>query len=204
MSSKFNITIDHAVMTFRNFEGKKKGKYGKEGARSFCVYLDGFDRRGNMFEDPEKVPQYKYGPEWMNPNDLIPALEKDNWIITWSKQSEDGEYPSRPYLKVNVNFKDSDKARAFNPKVWLAKKNGDLVPVNEDSINTLDTIWVEDAKIRIRPYNYEEERDGIENGKISAQLKDLCITPVEDEDEVDDDFYSSYRKNAPREDVPFD
>lgn len=203
MSSNSNIVIEHAVITFRNFKGAKKGKFGKEGDRYFSVYLDGFDRKGHMFEDQNRIPRYKYGSDWLSPNDLIPALEKDNWPVTWTKPSEDGEYPARPVLKIKLNYYNTsnpNKPRR-GPNVFTTSKDGTLTTIDEDSISQLDTIWIDDAKVRVRPYNWEEERDGVENGRISAQLQDLCIVPVEDAND-DDDFYDEYKKN-PDEEMPW-
>ena len=196
MASKLNIRIEHAVITFRNFSGSRK-MYNDEGDRNFCVYLDGYDRRGNEFEDPEMIPQYKYGSDWLGPNELIPALEKDGWIVKWSKASEDGNYPARPYMKVKVKY--SEEYPSYNPKVYLTKNDGGLTPIDESTINLLDTVWIGNADIIIRPYNYEE-RNGIENGKVSARLKTLYITPVEDADE--DDFDGKYNRAASDE-APF-
>lgn len=189
MASKLNIRIEHGVLIFRNFAGARK-MYNDEGKRNFCVYLDGYDRRGRQFEDVDKIPQYKYGPDWLNPNDLIPALERDGWLVKWTKEREieTGEvYPSRPYLKVNVNYNDTWPQ--YNPKVLMVKSDGGLTNIDEDMIHMIDTTWIANADLIIKPNNYEE-RNGIENGKVSAQLKTLYVTPVEDAGE--DDFDGKY------------
>lgn len=196
MSSKLNIRIEHAVLTFRNFAGARK-MYNEPGDRNFCVYLDGYDRRGNVFEDPEQIPQYKYGSDWLSPNDLIPALEKDGWNIKWTKESEDGTYPARPYMKVKISY--SENYPTYNPKVYLTKNDGGLTNIDQDTIGLLDTVWISNADLIIRPFNYEE-RNGIENGHVSARLKTLYITPVEDVEE--DDFDGKYGK-APSDQAPF-
>lgn len=209
MSSESNIIIEHAVITFRNFKGEKKGRFGKAGDIYFSVFLDAYDFKGNMFEDESKIPQFKYGHEWMNPNDFVDALVRDNWLVSWWKPKDAPEdFPVRPLLKVNVYFsKDaSGRPNKYGPKIWIAKKDGSLEPIDEESVKNLQTIWIDDAKIRIRPYNFDKIRNGIEDGRISAQLKDLCISPVEDDD--DDDFYSEYNMRAAmteseREDMPW-
>lgn len=187
MATKFNIRIEHGVLTFRNFAGAQK-MYNDKGKRNFCVYLDGYDRKGNTFSDENRVPRYKYGPDWMSPNDLIDALTKDGWNVKWTKESDDGEYPARPYIKVNVKY--SEDWPQFNPKVFMVKSDGGLTSIDEDSVHQLDTTWISNADLIIKPNNYEE-RKGIANGKVSADLKLMYVTPVEDVDE-DDDFDGKY------------
>lgn len=201
MATKFNIRIEHAVLVFRNFAGERK-MYNDEGKRNFCIYLDGYNRRGMEFADPERIPQYKYGSDWLSPNDLIPALERDGWNVKWTKEKEmeNGEvYPSRPYLKVNVKY--NEDWPQFNPKISLVKADGGITPLDEASIHQLDTMWVSNADVIIKPNNYEE-RKGIENGKVSADLKTLFVTPVEDVDE--DEFDGKYsQRGAEEDDIPF-
>lgn len=200
MATKFNIRIEHAVMVFRNFAGARK-MYNDEGKRNFCVYLDGYDRRGNEFNDPELIPKYKYGPDWMAPNDLIPALQNDGWNIKWTKEDPNGEYPSRPYLKVNVKYNPGWPQ--YNPKVLMVKSDGGLTNIEEDSIHQIDTTWIANCDMIIKPNNYEE-RQGIENGRVSADLKMMYVTPVEDVDEDDFDGKYSVRGRGEADDtIPF-
>lgn len=186
MATRNNIRVEHAVLVFRNFAGAQK-MYNDKGKRNFCVYLDGYDRKGHEFEDPDMIPKYKYGPDYLGPNELIPALQKDGWNVKWTKESDDGEYPSRPYIKVNVKY--SEDWPQFNPKVLMVKRDGGLTSVDEDTIHMLDTTWISNADLIIKPNNYEE-RKGIADGKVSADLKMMYITPVEDADE--DDFDGKY------------
>lgn len=191
MATKNNIRIEHGVLVFRNFAGARK-MYNDEGKRNFCVYLDGYDRRGREYEDQDRIPKYKYGSDWLSPNELIPALEKDGWLVKWTKEreTEGGDiYPARPYIKVNIKY--NDNYPMYNPKVSMVKANGDLTEIVEQSISLLDTTWISNADMIIKPNNYEE-RQGIANGKVSAELKTLFITPVEDADE--DDFDGKYAR----------
>ncbi len=197
MASKFNIRIEHAVLTFRNFAGVKK-QFNDEGKRNFCVYLDGYNRKGEQFQDENRIPKYKYGSEWMSPNDLIPVLEKDGWNIKWTRESEDGEYPPRPYLKINVKY--NENYPNFNPKICIVKDDGSFTNIEAETAGLIDSIWIDNADVIIKPYNYEE-RKGIENGKVSAELKTLYVTPVQDADE--DDFDGKYSRNDPDEEIPW-
>ena len=188
MSTKYNLRVEHGVLTFRNFAGAKKN-YNDEGKRNFCLFLDGFNRKGEMFDNPDYVPKYKYGPDWLGPNELIPALEADGWNVKFTKASEDGEYPSRPYIKVNIKYNPSWPQ--FDPDVYLIRSDGGMTKMDESSIHQLDTVWIKNADLIIKPNNYEE-RKGIENGKVSADLKTIYVTPVEDDPE--DSFDGKYAK----------
>ena len=202
MATNNNIRIEHGVLAFRNFAGAKKVNKGQilneEGKRNFCVYLDGFDRKGNMFKDERRIPRYKYGPDWMSPNELIEALERDKWHVGWTKPSEDGEYPSRPFIKVHVKF--NSNYPQFNPKALMVKDDGGFTNYDEDMIGQFDTTWIDNADLIIKPFNYEE-RKGIENGHVSAELKIIYITPVRDLDE-DDDFDGKYSRPGFNDEEP--
>lgn len=200
MASNYDIRIDHAVLAFRNFSGKR-GEYNPNGERLFNVFLDGFNRRGEVFTDPEKIPQYRYGGEWMSPNDFIAALERDKWHVSWTKEKvlETGEvYPSRPKLKVKVKL--NPERPQFNPRIYTVNKDGEATKIGEESFHMIDGMWIANADLIIKPFNYEE-RKGIEDGHVSAQLKMLYLTPVEDVDE--DDFDGKYTLAASDDDVPF-
>ena len=196
MASKFNIRIEHAILAFRNLAGARK-QFNDEGKRNVLVYLDGYDRRGNEFQDESRIPQYKYGADWMAPNDLIPALEADGWNVRWTKPSDDGEYPARPYLKVNVKY--NPDYPNFNPKICIVKEDGSFTNIDEETVGLIDSIWIDNADIIIKPYNWEE-RKGIENGRVAAELKTMYVTPVQDADE--DDFDGKYAQPE-ADDVPF-
>ena len=199
MATNNNLRIDNAVLTFRNFAGERK-MYNDEGRRNFCVYLDGFNRKGEPFENPDYIPKYKYGPDWLGPNELIPALEADGWNVKFTKESEDGEYKARPYLKVNVKYNPAWPQ--FNPKVNMVKTNGEVTPLDENSVHLMDSVWIRKADVIIKPNNYVE-RKGIENGKVSADLKKLYVTPVEDADEDDFDGRYEVSRNNDVDDIPF-
>lgn len=196
MATNYNIRIEHAVLTFRNFAGARK-QFNDEGKRNFCVYLDGYNRRGEAFQDEGRIPKYKYGPDWMNPNDLIPALQADGWNVKWTKERETDSgdiYPARPYLKVNVKY--NDQYPNFNPKICTVKDDGSFTNIEADTAEIIDSIWIDNADVIIKPYNWEASK-GIENGKVSAELKTLYVTPVKDADE--DDFDGKYSSSASEE-----
>ena len=201
MASNYDIRIDHAVLTFRNFSGTK-GEYNPNGDRLFSVFLDGYNRRGEAFQDPDKVPQYRYGGEWLSPNDLIEALERDKWHVSWAKEKvlETGEvYHSRPKLKVKVKL-NPDRPQ-FNPKIYTVNKDGEATKIGEESFHLLDGMWISNADLIIKPFYYEESK-GIADGHVAAQLKILYVTPVADVDEDEFDGKYSVRVDSD-DDIPW-
>ena len=83
------------------------------------------------------------------------------------------------------------------------KSDGGLTSVDEDTIHMLDTTWISNADLIIKPNNYEE-RKGIAGGKVSADLKMMYVTPVEDADEDDfDGKYSGGYVSDNEEQLPF-
>lgn len=198
MASKFNIRIEHAILAFRNFAGARK-QFNDEGKRNFVVYLDGYNRRGEAFQDEERIPRYKYGSDWMSPNDLIPALEADGWNVRWTKAREDSDFPARPYIKVGVKY-NSDYPN-FNPKICIVKEDGNFTNIDEETAGLIDSIWIDNADLIIKPYNWEEKK-GIENGRVAAELKTLYVTPVQDAEEDDFDGKYAQQDNDP-DDLPF-
>lgn len=198
MASKFNIRIEHAILAFRNFAGARK-QFNDEGKRNFVVYLDGYNRRGEAFQDEERIPRYKYGSDWMSPNDLIPALEADGWNVRWTKAREDSDFPARPYIKVSVKY-NSDYPN-FNPKICIVKEDGNFTNIDEETAGLIDSIWIDNADLIIKPYNWEEKK-GIENGRVAAELKTLYVTPVQDAEEDDFDGKYAQQDNDP-DDLPF-
>ena len=197
MASKLNLKIDNAVLTFRNFSGQDRNGIRSNGRRTFAVYLDGLDRNGRMFENPEDIPMYKYGGNILTPPELYSALTADKWNVRfWPKEevvAEDGTVRTpRPFLTVNVKFAPEDSPRAYyNPQLDMARQDGGITRYNEEGAAVFDTVWVKKANLIVRPYNYQE-RDGIYDGKVSADLVRLFVIPVED-DIDDEDFYEGYR-----------
>lgn len=67
--------LENVRIGFRNFSGKE-GRYNREGARNFCVFLD---------------------------QDLATEMENDNWNIKYLKPRDDNEEP-QAFLKVALQF----------------------------------------------------------------------------------------------------
>lgn len=153
------VTIKGARIIFRNFEGKE-GQYNQAGARNFGVIL---------------------------PEDIASVMLEDGWNVKRLKPSEEekeqGLEQGPPWLPVKVAY---DKGAP--PKIMVVSSEGRKI-MAEDEVETLD--WAEIAidretnqpkvDIIVRPYSYEVHgRSG-----ISAYLKTMLVTIVEDELEIE-------------------
>lgn len=70
-----NITIENAVLRFRNFSGKPD-RFNPGGKRTFCVFLD---------------------------SDISETLLKDGWNVKYLQPRNEGDEP-QGYLQVNVSY----------------------------------------------------------------------------------------------------
>lgn len=70
-----NITIENAVIRFRNFSGAA-GRFNPAGKRNFCVFLD---------------------------NETANVLQNDGWNVKWLQPRNEEDNP-QGYLQVNVSF----------------------------------------------------------------------------------------------------
>lgn len=118
------------------------------------------------------------------PEDMVDELIEEGWNVKQSKSVEEGYEPDH-YMKVNVRY------GRVSPIVYKMTRSR-RVPLDEDTIGTLDDAEIERVDLIIRPYEYKP-------GNVSAYLKEMYVTVVQSRfAEKYDDMY-----NDP-EDVPFE
>lgn len=112
----------------------------------------------------------------------------EGWNVKILPAKKEGD-EDRYYIKVDISFK------VVPPKVYMITSKA-KVPLNEDTIGTLDFAEIRNVDVSLRPYNWEV------NGKtgVKAYLKTLYVTIEEDE------FAEKYAEEESPDDgeCPFD
>ena len=137
-------TLEHAQIgrgRYRNFRGEK-GEYNKAGNRTFSVFL------------PDDVADYLIGIGW--------------YVKKKPPYREDGDPINQ--FDVEVSF-DTKGGKFPPPSIKLVSSDGTETYLNEENVSVLDTVDIEDAKVTVRPYNWDV------NGKTGckAYLAELEI-----------------------------
>lgn len=116
-----NITIEDAVLRFRNFSGKP-GKFNPPGRRNFSVLLD------------DKIAK---------------ALKEEGWNVRWLDPIDEGADP-QPYLSVEVRYDIPENVNIQPPKAILISHRGKSL-LEESELQILDWAEIETVDITIRP-----------------------------------------------------
>lgn len=164
-----NVDIYNAKLIFKNFRGLAK-QFNPAGKRNFCVLLD---------------------------DATAEKLKADHWRIKYLQPREEGDSP-RPYLKVNVCYgtkaNPDGTIKEYGPDIWLITGENKTLQ-NAETVGNIDVADIADARIRIRPFEYQ--------GELSAYLNKAYITAKVDEFDMFYDEGDPSDLDIP-EAVPFD
>ena len=141
MGDAREIVIEGAELLFINFAGRE-GPYNTAGDRNFGVRLD------------EKTAL---------------AMIEDGWNVKYLKPRDEEDDEERPWIPVQVSFKN------IPPAVYLISSGG-RTKLGEDMVEILDTIDIKTVDLILNPYHWTvRDKSG-----IKAYLKSIYVTILED------------------------
>lgn len=145
------------VMKTRNFSGNNPGKFDRDGARNFSIFLD-----------PEKVD--------------ITKLQEEGWNIKFGKPNpEDPDDIPSAFLRVHANWFPLDDSRSgMNPMI-IKIVDGEQIRLDEETVKQLDTDEILKANITITGRWMESHT----YTGVVAYLKKLVVSVSEDNDMAD-------------------
>ena len=169
------IVLRDAKVFSKNFSGIERIFNGRtvntKGSRNFCLEI---------------------------PEDLAMNMKDNGWNIKHTNP-QDPDEPVRYYVQVSVQYRDrnGDPVRpVFRPVIKRIDSCGDVVLLNEDTVEELDDDEILSVNVKIRGREYEP-------GRIKAYAK-IVYAKVDEADP----FAKDYRGNSPLaeddDDLPFD
>lgn len=118
-------------------------------------------------------------------------LEDLGWNVKWLEPRNPSE-PKQAHLQVFIKM---DGPARLQPRIWLTRKKGRPILMDEDLVSQLDQDDFARVKLQIRPYDWTLD-SGVSGRK--AFVKQMFVTVVED------DFSSEFFDDDETEDdVPF-
>ena len=108
-------------------------------------------------------------------------------------ESKNESEPSQDHLQVFIKL---DVPKRFQPKIWLVRKKGNPILMDEELVGQLDYDDIVRAKLQIRPYDWK-----LDNGTSGrkAMLKQAYFTI--EEDDFGAEFY--HDDEGTEDDIPF-
>ena len=147
----------HIVMKTRNFSGNNPGKFDRQGARNFSIFLD-----------PEKV-------------DIV-KLQQEGWNVkTGTPNPEDPDDVPVCFLRVHANwFPLNDSRSGLNPLI-IKVVNGEQIRLDEETVKALDNDEILKCNVTITGRYMD-----IPTYKgVVAYLKKMVVQVSADEDMAD-------------------
>ena len=132
------LEIDDARIIFRNFRGEGS-KFNRPGDRNFALFI-----AGGVFDDGKQV--YELDAEGMKD-----MLLDYGWNVKIKAPREEGD---EPFMYLPVKIKCNDRG----PAMYL-KSGGNLIKLDEESMDMLDEIDIVKVDMDLRPFDWEMNGD---------------------------------------------
>jgi hypothetical protein len=138
----------------------------------------------NFSGDPERD---SFGSDARKANIIIPTEEQAHELmdagfnvkVTKPRPGEEEGFRPTYFVSFNVNY-DTE----WPPKIYLVSGDADPVPLDEDSVNMLDKIYVINVNAVFNPYENQK------TGRRSLYVRTMYV----EQDIEDDPFASRYRR----------
>jgi hypothetical protein len=134
----------------------------------------------NFSGDPERD---RFGSDARKANVIIPNEEQAreladmgfNVKVTKPREGQEEDFVPTAFVPIRVNY-DS----YYPPKVYLVSGNAEPVLLDEETIGTLDGVYVANVNVILNPYQNKQ------TGKLSLYVKTMYV-----EQNIDEDPYAS-------------
>ena len=145
-----------------NFAGRVTNG-NPQGRRVFCVRIDNSD-------DAE-------------------LLHNSGWNVKTRFVRDDPDQVDFYFLEVEASYRnpthDPAKDRLFMPKVMQITQSGVKTTLDEETIGLLDEMTILKMNLKLRPYNWFDERDKTEHVKAYLEKAKILV----EDDPFDDDTF---------------
>jgi len=149
-------------------DNKVKGNITVEGARIGFKNFSGKESKYNRAGDRNFC--------LFLDDELAARLAGDGWNVKHLTPRDDEEEP-QAYIQVKVKF-----GNILPPVIYLVKGEDkkSMTKLGEDEVNILDWAEISNVDLIVRPYNWKiSNKEGVKTG-VTAYLKTMYVTIVED------------------------
>lgn len=108
-------------------------------------------------------------------HDLARSLQAEGWNVKQFKPRD--EYDSDPDYYINVKVSYDGR---FPPEIGIINENGELAPLDSESVNILDHSYISSADVSINPHHWTDD-DGRES--VKGYLRKLHVRLASSADE---------------------
>lgn len=135
----YNLMVRHGEIKFKNFRGRPTKPNPQGGVRSVSIIIDSPRMYHRLLEDGWRFKTDKIDPDDDNSPVYEPFAEKENGDIAY------------PWTDLAIRFHHQEGEEWRDPKFRFHTQDGDVVLFREEELDKLDTHYITDFKMKIRP-----------------------------------------------------